>query len=912
MKNSILIGLFLISSIRIFSQDISQTFKDISSSKVDKLEKEQKFDSLLNAHKKNENLDLLFLETYELAKWYRKQGNLPKAIELNKKNLHQMDSVNYAKATLYRRNLYSLGFYERKTYDLENALKTYNRLLQYETPDKYAIQGAFQMAEIYFTIGQYHNSKDHYELSKTIAKRLNFNDYYVRSAIGIGQACKRINTPNSLKYGVDVLSSATEFVNITNTDEESSNDVSKKYIHTLYNQLGNIYIDRFDYDFSNGKINLDKALSIAMELENDYLLGKTYNDIGVLYLKSESEDAEFYFNKALSYYLDTATEVMIHRNLSIHYLFFENYSKALTNAQTAISKLVDLDTSNIKDLPTKQDLSNSKMKFQLIAGLSDKANVWLKLAKKESSKTDYLKEALKTLELAHYLVEQARLESQEYKSKLFWRKTATEIYMSAVKASYLSKDYERAFYFIEKNKSFLLLEDVMLKVSRNNSNISKKIINQEMAFKNEIAKLEELSVSKKTDSVQSLLLLTKNDYNEFINSLDSETKFYFKTHKAANVINLEVFKSEYIDDNNAYLEYILDDEEGYGLLISKTDTKLFKIEDFDVLKDLAVTYRSLIETPFDNQEAIDSFKTVSHTIYSTLFPKEIHPFIIDKKLTIVPDYYLQNIPFESLLTSTDKNSYLIFQNEINYAYSLTFLSENDKINRANKYNLTGFAPVEFTSNLSTLSYSEEELKSIDRIISSKLYLRKNALKETFLNKNHNSKIIHIASHANANDSISPWISFYDSKVDLNDLYHLNNTPDLVVLSACNTSLGELYKGEGVMSLSRGFFNTGSHSVLPTLWEVNDKASTQLLNSFYENLKEGQNKSLALHNAKLKYLENNSLSQASPYYWSSFILIGDAGDIEFNNGLDTMYYFIFAIISLIIITLFFRRKKSTTN
>jgi len=131
----------------------------------------------------------------------------------------------------------------------------------------------------------------------------------------------------------------------------------------------------------------------------------------------------------------------------------------------------------------------------------------------------------------------------------------------------------------------------------------------------------------------------------------------------------------------------------------------------------------------------------------------------------------------------------------------------------------------------------------------------------------------------------------------------------VVLSACNTSLGELHHGEGVMSLSRSFFNSGSHSVMPTLWEVNDKTSLELIKSFYTNLNLGQDKSLALHNAKLKYLDVNSLSQSSPYYWASFVLIGDTSTIKIETGSYIIYYFIFGIILLITIIYFLRRKKS---
>ena len=153
----------------------------------------------------------------------------------------------------------------------------------------------------------------------------------------------------------------------------------------------------------------------------------------------------------------------------------------------------------------------------------------------------------------------------------------------------------------------------------------------------------------------------------------------------------------------------------------------------------------------------------------------------------------------------------------------------------------------------------------------------------------------------------PWISFSDKKLYLEELYNHNTSSELVVLSACNTSVGEIYKGEGVMSLSRGFFNSGAKSVVSSLWTVDDKATSEIMQSFYNNIKIGQTKSAALHNAKLNYINSHSLSKTSPYYWASFILIGDSGSIEIKNN-NVFYYIIIGIIILFSLFFFCRKRK----
>ncbi|MFP4847146.1 CHAT domain-containing protein [Winogradskyella sp. PE311] len=907
----LLFALFVLCCLNCFSQNTSPEFNQISKDSVlTANEKDIEFQKLLKKHKRENQLDFLIEDSFEITRWQWQQGWdwANKAIELCKKNLALMDSINYDNKSLFKRNIYGLGYYQFSNNNLNDALATFKKLLTYKKQDLYVLRGAYDIAEIYFITDQYHLSKDYYMLSQTIAEDQDDYDYIIKSALGIAQACKLINSPKSLREGVNTLIKV-----ITKADSIKSNiTIDNRYFHSLYNQLGNLYIDRLDYDFKNGKQNLEKALKIALELKDSELLNRTYNDLGVLYRKEEKMEAQFYFEKALAYVSNPFVESQVHRNLSKHHIHFGNYTKSFFHIQKSISLLVNLDTTDVKNLPSKLDLSNSDTKFQLISALVDKANIWIKLIEENPNKEEYQINVFNTLELADFLADETRIENTDKRSKLFWRKTASGIYLKATEVCYLLNDAEKAFYFIEKNKALLLLEDVTLKITKNNSNIPKTILEREQELKNNINDLEKRSIDTSANTTQSQLLLAKDDYKLYINSLDADYKFYFKTLQPAEVINFDTFKNEFLKDNNAYIEYIIHqdkDEEGYGLIITSSNTTLFEIKDTEELKNLVIEYRNLIDSPFNDKASIEHFKGVSYKIYKSLFPDQIEPLLKDKILTIVPDYYLQNIPFESLTTSNKNLNYLIYSNQINYSYSLSFLSENKKVIRKNTNNIIAFAPIKFPSKLTSLPHTKDELEFINSNFKAKTLLNEYATEDIFFKESNNHKIIHIASHANANDSISPWISFYDKKVNLEDIYSLKNSAELVVLSACNTSLGELHHGEGVMSLSRSFFNSGSHSVMPTLWEVNDKATLDIVKSFYTNLKQGQNKSLALHNAKLSYIEANSLSQSSPYYWASFVLIGDTRALKLESNFSIYYYyFIFGFIVLVVVILFLRRKK----
>jgi CHAT domain-containing protein len=96
--------------------------------------------------------------------------------------------------------------------------------------------------------------------------------------------------------------------------------------------------------------------------------------------------------------------------------------------------------------------------------------------------------------------------------------------------------------------------------------------------------------------------------------------------------------------------------------------------------------------------------------------------------------------------------------------------------------------------------------------------------------------------------------------------------DLVVLSACQTGLGDISQGEGVFGLQRGFKKAGANSILMSLWEVNDEATQILMTQFYKNFVSGQSKRQSLQSAQRYLREYNAGQYDKPEYWAAFILL----------------------------------------
>ena len=132
---------------------------------------------------------------------------------------------------------------------------------------------------------------------------------------------------------------------------------------------------------------------------------------------------------------------------------------------------------------------------------------------------------------------------------------------------------------------------------------------------------------------------------------------------------------------------------------------------------------------------------------------------------------------------------------------------------------------------------------------------------------------------------------------------------MVVLTACETARGELKRGEGIISMSRGFTYAGAKSIISTLWKIKEENAGQILPSFYRNLKEGDAKDKAMQKAKIEFLAKNP-EKINPHYWAPIIATGDMSPVV---GSNITYWRIAVIGALILFVWFFLwKRKSDKN
>lgn len=192
-----------------------------------------------------------------------------------------------------------------------------------------------------------------------------------------------------------------------------------------------------------------------------------------------------------------------------------------------------------------------------------------------------------------------------------------------------------------------------------------------------------------------------------------------------------------------------------------------------------------------------------------------------------------------------------------------------------------------------------------------------ATKANFLRLSANAEIIHFATHAQVNDE-QPLKSFLalnpqpeendDGYLLASDLYGLNLNSKLVVLSACQTGLGQYQRGEGVLSLAHAFQYAGSPSMIYSLWSIDDQQTNWMIDHLYQNLQNGGSVSKALRKAKLDYLQTHNGELTHPFYWGALLMMGE--DQAFEKNILRDFYWLYFIGFLLVMSLvvYFMKKK----
>ncbi|TDE31311.1 CHAT domain-containing protein [Flavobacterium ranwuense] len=464
------------------------------------------------------------------------------------------------------------------------------------------------------------------------------------------------------------------------------------------------------------------------------------------------------------------------------------------------------------------------------------------------------------------------------------------LYKKENKSSYI----ERAFQLSERTKSGVLKN--YLSNKKTASREEKLHLEQLQIWTNEIAKEQQKGVLADVSKINEAM----KKQNELMLSL-KKIRSKNQVNSAEN-IDLKSLYSKLEKDKAVMVYYFSGFEKMYSFTLENQEIKLnsFSNTAHSIVKIWQfLDYFSNANTISNDVKGYNQYGKIAFDLLK--LPKNT----IHKNLLIVPDGLLHFLPFEALITKEIATSnfakmhYLLNDFKIVYNNSAGFYL-NAKPLSTEQQTVLGMFPV-FENTNYELAFSKAEMQSIKKNFKGQFFENATATFQNFrINAPHHS-ILHLSTHASAGDlETLASIKFYDQEILYSELYHLKINSELVVLSACETGIGKLYKSEGAMSIARGFQFAGAQNLLFSLWKVNDYTTSVFMDYFYKNIKNDSSYFEANANAKRSFLNNKSIPNAkkSPYYWSAFVYYGG---IETKSN-STNYIF-YSIAFLILIGLF---------
>jgi CHAT domain-containing protein len=431
----------------------------------------------------------------------------------------------------------------------------------------------------------------------------------------------------------------------------------------------------------------------------------------------------------------------------------------------------------------------------------------------------------------------------------------------------------RAFYDILANK----------KIDFNGS-LPGDLISLEQAKRIEIQKLYKLlqkgdvSTFGESESrasglrqLREALVSAQSEYEDIIQKIKLHSPAYAEM-VSAQPVNPSDLRSA-LDDNSAVLAYWISSNELIIWFITKSDIICREIPVNDqYLGSLIEKARKAIES----DSPLSELKPPLKLLYSMLIAPVESTLGQFRNLIIIPNGSLHFLPFQALVDN--REDYLVQNHNIIYepSASVFMICENRKGSAGSRFMGMALSDLSIEGKAG-LPGTDEELRKILPLFPDNLSAFGKQGTETFVKKNAgNFNFIHFATHGSYNYD-QPLYSYLlfppsdedDGRLNVYEVFGLNLKASLVTLSACETGLGNLSRGDEIVGLSRAFLFAGSSSVIVSLWAVADYPTSILMASFYKNLKD-HNLQEALSMAQRDLIK----IYPEPIYWSPFILIGN--------------------------------------
>jgi len=824
----------------------------------------------------------------------------------------------------------NIGICYKNQWKYEEAIDAYNNALKFSLKI-YGPSSAYT-ASIYNNLGNLYNTVGEYNTAALYLQ--NALDIYTRLVPAVPAEESRVL--NNLGQNASLMGDHQRAYEYTLKSIQKRKQAGEGNLGIPYHSLAHILVQLSRYDEAEEYFRLSvEHLSSGSKI--------TYQDLVMTYLSyglfltdhaGSTEEGKAMYLKALSLSKKhlgekNPTTAQVWTNLAGIYGLEEQTDSALYCYQQALIALSE--NFSDPDIAMNPALEEIRHLPGFLSTIRRKAAA-LKILSEESGDIRYLELSIQTYELAIDGIEKLRNQFQTEESKLFLADNARETYYGAILAALdhhrltgLRSSLEKAYSFTERSKASVLMSSLQNMEALETGGIPDGVRLTELNLKREIARNQELlyEEEKKADpdtfwisGQKQVILDLVRQQDSLIGELERSYPEYYALkygHEVPSVRNIQ----EMMDRREVILEYVLGEKELITFCISP-DTFTYHVKPLKNTFDEAfmAMHRILTSRNFNDsvRHEYHRFLKASHTLYRYL----IEPFareIRNRHLIIIADSRLHFLPFEILLRELPENSrmnyrslpYLIAENPVSYAHSAMLLKKvyptrkgwtNHLVAYAPEYDPEGQSPVLQAQNrqyyrdrLLPIPGALEEVHRIGKRLEGDVFTGSEATEKHFKEHAGKYELIHLAMHTIIDDTDPMFskLAFTDKPGNEEDgllntfeIYNLRLNARLTTLSSCNSGIGELHEGEGMISLARGFMYAGCPSLVLSLWEVEDLASANLMEYFYMGLKRGLSKARALQYAKLRYLRESDMLHSHPYFWSGYVVTGNHGPVYYSR------------------------------
>ncbi|MBG1259553.1 CHAT domain-containing protein [Nostoc commune] len=588
------------------------------------------------------------------------------------------------------------------------------------------------------------------------------------------------------------------------------------------NNIGKVYSDLGEkqkaLDFYNQALPLRRAVGnragVATTLNN---IGKVYSDLG------EKQKALDFYNQALLLIRavgDRSGEAVTLSNIGVLFQSTNRPTKAITSLEQSIQITLEMRRGLQRENRQKFLQDNN-------ASASATALVDVLINQKKYAQAFEWVNLFTTADLADY-------------TRLTNAKVANPEAQKAIDDwSTKNQKLESLRQQLQGDRSESLPQQIRqleTQVYSEAENISRRFPEVAELFETTPADIKNFtsSIPAGTVIVQPVLLTNVRD-------IPNNVAFFIFTKGQLSVIKKSIDPTEFNKLVADYLKQVQDDSDAN---FTETGSKLYDI----LIRPIEAKVKSL--SP--KQVSIIATGQLRHLPFETLYDSKTDQFLIQK----YPVNYLTRISNNSLKSSGVQNTVLRKPQAV-LAFGNPVPSEPQ--------NLPG---------------AETEVTKIKEILpDSEVYINKEATLEKFRSQALRFDFLHLATHGcfqtedcKQVDLKNNTLLFADKTLDIANaaLLGLQGT-QLITLSACQTAVNTKFNEVGIAGVAYIFERAGAKAVMASLWAVEDEATQELMVDFYQNLKQGMTKGEALQQAKLKLIADDR----HPFYWSPFVLIGDA-------------------------------------